>query len=231
MNNRPRWIIAILMCHLHLSVSCFADDLSSVDASLLKQIQSAGGQINRAVDGEIVFMGFYEPKGEDHRFSYLKRIKSLQNLVMAYTNSSDWIDSISALPKLEILTTYRANITDQSLKILETVQSLKHFELDVSPISDEGVKSIVKLKNLEFLVLRHVPVTDACLPSIARMPRLKHLRLIATKVTPEGLLALRDSSVEELLFYHDDIYWTDLLPYLVKLKNLKILNASEKSDH
>lgn len=199
------------------------------DPKLVEAIRQAGGQINRVDKGHIVFIGFYnEQAGTSSRLEFLKKLDHLQELAINYTTSAEWMESIAQLPELRTLTTYRCQITDRALGYLKTVKSLRHLELDVSPVTDDGLKALVGLPRLETLVLRHLPVTDEGLKTIARLPGLKKLSLIELKITPAGILALRDSPIEELRWWNDDRPHLAYLPYVRKLKNLKRLDLSSR---
>jgi Leucine Rich repeat len=197
------------------------------DPKLVEAIREAGGQINRVEEGQIVFMGFCKEQARtSSRFEFLKNLYRLQELSVSYTASAEWIESISKLPELTTLTTYRGGITDQALGHLTKVKSLRHLELDVSPVTDAGLEALAGLPHLESLILRHLPVTDEGLKTVARLPALKKLSLAALQITPAGILALRDSPVEELDWWDDHRPRLAYLPYVRKLKNLKRLNLS-----
>lgn len=199
------------------------------DPKVVEAIRQAGGQINRIDNGHIVSMGFYSLQARTNcRFEFLKKLDRLQELAVNYTASAEWMESISQLPELWKLTTYRCEITDQALGHLQTVKSLRHLELEVSPVTDEGLKALVGLPRLNTLLLRHLPVTDEGLKTIAQLPGLKKLSLVALKITPAGILALRDSPVEELVWWDDDRPHLTYLPYVKKLKNLKRLDLSSR---
>lgn len=199
------------------------------DPKLVAAIREAGGQLNYATQaGDITFVGFYneQPERTDWRFEFLKELGELQHLAMNHTKSSEWMASLSQLPKLEVLETYRCNITDKTLQHLKTVKSLRQLTLEVGTITDDGLKVLVGLERLESLSLQHMPITNEGLKTIARIPNLKKVVLVDLKVTPEGFLALRDSPIEEVLWWDEDRWYHEILPYLVQMKNLKRLALS-----
>lgn len=197
------------------------------DPELVAAIRQAGGQINRVEDGQVVFMGFYVDKQRsDSRFEFLKKLKRLQHLTVNYTESAEWMESISQLPEFHTLATYRCQITDRDLDHLSPIKSLRHLELDVCPVADEGLKALIDLPHLETLLLRHMPVTDEGLKTVARLSKLKKLSLVQLKITPAGILALRDSPIEEITWWDDGRPHLAYLPYVSKMKNLKRLDLS-----
>lgn len=209
------------------------DDMQNPDSpreasSLVQRIRKSGGQ--PGFHGEkIVRLGIYEPQGDDHSFPYLSELVDLESLDINYVDSPAWVSRIVKLPRLQRLMSYRGSLTDESCEYLAQMKQLTELTLDVNEITDAGIAKIARLPNLEVLNLRFMPVTDAALVSISRLPKLRKLSFVHTRITPAGVLALRDSPIEELVWWVDSpLENNSFLPYVGRLRNVKRLNLASR---
>jgi hypothetical protein len=102
---------------------------------------------------------------------------------------SDSSRSSSVLTALRIGGT---GITDEGLKHLGGLKSLKSLSLHDTSIGDAGLVHLIGLKRLEHLGLNGTRVTDAGLAQLKALASLRRLNLEATAVTPEGIERLMD---------------------------------------
>jgi hypothetical protein len=81
-------------------------------------------------------------------------------------------------------------VTDNGLRHLAVLQSLRELYLDGTAVTDAGMKRLVRLSNLEHLSLAETAVSDAGLAMVCRLPKLKTLDLRGAKITDAGLKCL-----------------------------------------
>ncbi len=96
---------------------------------------------------------------------------------------------ISHLTGLQILTLYSAGITDDALKLLRPLHSLRGLEITQMSISSRGLAHLTDLPALEYLSL-NTAATDADLKQVAKMSNLRWLRITDGKMWGPGLAEL-----------------------------------------
>ena len=65
------------------------------------------------------------------------------------------------------------------------------LNLNLTKITDAGLKDVAKMQNLEYLSLQQTKITDAGLKDLAKLKKLKWLSLHSTKVTKAGVAEIR----------------------------------------
>jgi hypothetical protein len=78
-------------------------------------------------------------------------------------------------------------VTDAGLKELAGLKHLQALDLDSTGVTDAGLKELAGLKGLRALFLFNTKVTDAGLKELAGLENLQILSLGSTKVTDSGL--------------------------------------------
>jgi Leucine-rich repeat (LRR) protein len=81
-------------------------------------------------------------------------------------------------------------VSDAGLKELADFKNLQYLSLGSTRVTDAGLKELAGFKNLEYLDLSATRVTDAGLKELAGLKKLRDLRLVGTGVTNAGLRAL-----------------------------------------
>lgn len=82
---------------------------------------------------------------------------------------------------------YAPNVTDNGIKHLSGLKSLRILELSNTRITDEGLRYLKALPNLESLDLNGNIITDKGLSHLQALPKLIQLKLEGTNVTNAGL--------------------------------------------
>jgi hypothetical protein len=103
-------------------------------------------------------------------------------------------DEIELLKKhpdvVELYMANNAKITDETLKHLEGMASLRLLDLDDTAVTDEGLTSLAKLPKLEVLRLSRTKVTDTGFKThLAELPKLTEVTLRGTEVATSTLRA------------------------------------------
>jgi len=133
----------------------------------------------------------------DVAMEHLAKCKGLNGLGISHTRiTSDGLKHLVGLNQLEWLV---ATPTDDGLKVIGQLDSLRHLDLfQATKISGEGIKYLVGLNNLEELDLRTRSVTDASIPHVVQLQSLKHLRVDGDgmQISVEGVARLKQSLPE-----------------------------------
>lgn len=132
---------------------------------------------------------------------------------------------------LEWLFLHKAiKITDEGLKDIDKLKSLRSLEISSSKITDRGVDYISNLKELTRLDLSvSNSLTDECIPAIASMTKLTDLNLSMTGVTADGITNLAQSKRNLLVLSINGLPWSrqslEALASMPKLEELKMENT------
>jgi len=87
----------------------------------------------------------------------------------------------------------RSSRDDLVRELERKLKSLTMLDLDLTNVTDAGLKEIAELKNLTMLDLATTKVTDEGLKEIAKLNNLRFLRLDDTVVTDAGLKKLQEA--------------------------------------
>ena len=71
-------------------------------------------------------------------------------------------------------------LTDEALRHLNQLSSLKRLNVHGADITDEGLAELIPLRNLEELNLGRTRITDAGIAVLKELPRLRRLDVSAT---------------------------------------------------
>jgi internalin A len=82
-------------------------------------------------------------------------------------------------------------VTDAGLKELAGLKSLQLLNLGGSAVTDAGLKEVGRLKNLQSLIMWGTQVTDVGVKELYGLKNLRNLELLGTKVTDAGLAGLQ----------------------------------------
>lgn len=147
--------------------------------------------------------------------------KRLDNL----NQSSEILVQLEGLPDLESLLLHDAQATDEGLKHVGKLTSLRRlFMWDAGAITDEGVAHLSELKKLEYLHLSNAKISDESLRVLAQLPKLHGLSLQGNLFTDGGIKNLRSMvQLRQLAVGLGGCNITD--DGLVYLKNLKGLET------
>lgn len=79
-----------------------------------------------------------------------------------------------------------ADVTDQTVTLLETWDRIRELDLNDSQITDVGLASLAKLKTLQVLRLRGTKISDVGFRShLLSLPELKNLDIRSTSISAE----------------------------------------------
>lgn len=117
-------------------------------------------------------------------------------------------DQIAAIRsgKTKAIYLYNTSGTDGLLKQLINVPEIEWLKMDLTDVSDEGMKSLTTLPKLKFLVIYggRPSVSDRGFSYIKTISSLEHLELINTQVTDQSLLSLKElPNLRSLELFHE----------------------------
>jgi len=120
-----------------------------------------------------------------------------------------------------------AAVTDDGLKAIGKIQTLRELELKFDPqVTDEGLKHLALLKHLHKLDIGSNPLGDGALKQVASITELKWFAFAGTHVTDAGLAELAPlQNLEDLVIGGNPGVTDQGLQRLVVLRNLKRLGV------
>lgn len=166
------------------------------------------------------------PLGADEyeTFAGMKRIEYL-DLTEGKNVSDEGLKSIGVMESLKTLFLFRSDITDAGLKHLKN-PLLEDLRLGNTRIRGSGLASLAQLKNLKALNLNQTAVDDDGLEHIVGLSRLESLVLIKTPISNAGLKHLGNLTGLKELYLSDVRIDEDGIAYLKPLKRLEKLDIS-----
>jgi hypothetical protein len=133
----------------------------------------------------------------------LAALKKLRGLNVSNRKTSDTTLQLigKTLPDLQELSLDDSVITDDGLKALEGMKKLESLQINgATAVTDEGVKSIGKIATLKKLGLDRTKITDDGMKSIKNLSNLVDFRITETAVTDAGLRELKNIATLEYVY-------------------------------
>jgi hypothetical protein len=81
----------------------------------------------------------------------------------------------------------RTKVTDEGLKTIAQLPSLRQLHVDHTTISDNGIKNLIPLNELIYLNLVNTKITDQGLSYLSSLKKIKNIFVYQTQVTAKGL--------------------------------------------
>src|SRR5262249_8107482 len=142
----------------------------------------------------------------------------------------DHYRAIGGLRKLRVLTLYnRCTLSDETLPLLSGLESLETLEIDGAKFTDDGMKALAGLKSLRKCVFFHVLMKEkfsgAGVAHLAALPKLELFACGGSSFNDEGMAACATlPQLRELRIWHTMA--TDAgVAKLSSMKSLKILHV------
>ncbi len=152
------------------------------------------------------------------------------------TVSTEDLEELKKLQKLESILCTGSNISDGELKVIGEIKGLKNLDLRGCKVSNKGLAHLVNLSELKALRLSGssgvTTVDDDGMQYIGKLTNLKALLLDFLWISGEGLAQLKElSTLEELylastLVGDEDLQQLALFPNLKKLRISKLANVT-----
>ena len=155
---------------------CCCQILRADEASAIKSIEEAGGTV-RVIAAD----------SEDKEAAFHLSDKDITDASLA---------SLKEVGSLVTLNLRGTKVTDDGLKHVGELKTLKKLHLEKTEIGDAGVAHLAGLENLEYLNLYGTRVTDEGLSKLANLKQLKRLYLWKSQATEAGANKLKESLPE-----------------------------------
>ena len=122
------------------------------------------------------------------------------NFVNARTVNDDVLRLLSEIrDHIVWLNLGHTNISSEQLKMIGTFKNLHVLYLNDTPITDEGIKQLVNLSSLRFLNLVNTRIRDQSFDALKAIEKLQRLYLYQTDVTSGGIEKFtKESKIIEL---------------------------------
>jgi hypothetical protein len=234
-SSRPAWInkpILALLALVVLSVPTGADD-----AEISKLLRAKGVEVkeSRGVVTTITVQDGSRLTDEDLRL--IARLSHLKSLSVSKGLTDERFALLAPLAELEYFQTNLAQVTDEGIKPLAQLRSLKNLKFfhPGKSFSGVGLAHLATLPKLESLtVAGSLAFNDDGMAAVARLPRLKELRTWHAGPTNEGVKKLRELKnlkslhLGQRLTYKPPACPADgTLAFLAEMKGLETLQLDE----
>jgi hypothetical protein len=166
-----------------------------------------------------------EMRVDDGIFEFLKPLRQLDTLILAYTAIRGDFTPLAGIPLRDVRLEGNRFVSDACAVTLATFPTLRNVEMHMTGLTDAGLRWLSELP-LEVLWLGP-RITDAGLASIAGMISLKHMDLCAHMVTDEGIASLADLKRLEVLWVTRCSVTDASVPVLAGFQALKELNVND----
>ena len=222
-DSNSKWIVISCGSLILLLVSFFVIRILSFEPEKinLKTVESESFNI---INKDRV-IAIEKKNGNRAQLINLTKYEDLPELKL-WSSSDEIVDSdlkyITPL-KVELLGLVNANITDEGLKEIAKIKTLKSLVLNKNKkITDSGIASLKKLPNLEVLSISKTKVTNIGLEQIAQIKTLKCLDLRNLK-NIDSISALKVLPRLKCLLFEKYSQKSKLITELSHFSNLKFL--------
>lgn len=165
-----------------------------------------------------------EMRIDDGVFHYLRHLRRLEELILAYTDIRGDFLPLAGVPLNDVRLEGCRYVGDACAASLAGFPTLRKVEIHMTGVTDAGVKALSALP-LETLWLGP-RITDDGMRFIGDIPTLRHLDLCAHMITDEGAAALAKLREIETLWLTRCSIGDASVPVLSGLKSLRELNVS-----
>lgn len=138
-------------------------------------------------------------------FGAVPPLASLEKLDLRYSRATD--ETIAGLIGYKSLNSLdlsgSENLTPSCLNSLAAIKSLRHLNLNNTPVLNNGVAKIAELKNLTSISISGCRISDEDLPFLAGLTNLRRLEMNGCQgITAKGLELLKHLRLEFLSLYY-----------------------------
>ncbi len=219
-------------CILLLALFAFADD-----AEIARSLKEKGAKIGET-KGAITTLDAADCSAwTEADFRQLGQLTHLKSLSLGRGVTDTTLPLFCGLPELEVLQTNECQVTDDGIKALTGLTSLKNLKLfhPGKAFSGTGLAQLAEMPNLERLtVAGSLAFGDEGMAAVGRLTRLKELRTWHAGQTLEGVKKLKELKNLKNLTLGQRLAYTppttlsdETLPVLAELTSLETLQLEE----
>lgn len=206
------------------------------DAEIVKLLMAKGADVTETKGVVTAITVRDAAKWTDDDFRRLADLRRLKLLSLSDGLNDARLAQLASLVELEYLQTNLAQITDDGIKPLTRLKSLKNLKFfhPGKAFTGAGLAELATLPNLERLtVAGSLAFNDVGMAAVAKLTRLKEFRTWHAGATNEGVKKLRELKLQSLylgqrLTYKQPACPTDeTIATLVEMKTLESLQLDE----
>ena len=171
-------------------------------------LTSKGARLSRSGGGPIISIWLHETASRDSR------------------DISSTVERLRYFPHLASVGLQGRQISDESLKHLKDLSTVRSFYISNTRVSDEGLKHIARLKSLTSITLTNTEITGIGFAHFKEHEKLYSVSASHTKVSDEGLVSIGElKSIRTLQLDRTQISDAGLAN-LAKIERLSYLSIS-----
>ena len=165
------------------------------DPEAVKSLESLGATLKKDKDGQTVEVSFRGTTVDESFLTALAKLPRLKSLVLTESGVTDEnlknIGSLKTLRNLDLRGCKTSNAGIAALSGLTDLQALRlNGKNGATTVDDTGLASVAQLTNLKVLLLDHLWIGDAGLKHLAPLKNLEELYLASTMTSDAGLEAI-----------------------------------------
>jgi len=126
-------------------------------------------------------------QGVDDLMPDICRLPKLEELIIGGDVSDAGTKHLSRCKNLMLFIACSTGISDDTLKVLGELRTLRYLDLGNTKITNNGLKHLMPLTELEQLLLWGEEISDEAMPHVSQLKSLKQLHIQHCSVTTEGL--------------------------------------------
>lgn len=109
--------------------------------------------------------------------------------------NDDWLIELPAMDRLTFLSLDETEgITDAGIVHIARHKNIEHLFLSYTHLTDEGLKAIQTIRTLKRVWMEKTKISDAGMEGFRQIPGIEEIGIAYTEVTNEGLMRLSDIS-------------------------------------
>ncbi|MBN2589469.1 MAG: hypothetical protein JXA96_06380 [Sedimentisphaerales bacterium] len=167
-------------------------------------------------------------KPNDESLKYICHLTSLKTLILEQTDiTNEGLKSLTKIPSLKRLYFNSQTLDDSGLANIAEIKSLKGLRFYSNKITNQGISYLTKLPLLEEFFPDSSNIDAECMVHIAKMPRLGYIVFPSNKFCDKKIISLKESSsLKKLEFLAPQISneWLENLGKLNQVEYLAIKN-------
>lgn len=231
---------AIMFCWAICGLTAFvlfSNPINADDSEIGKMLKSKGAEVAES-KGIVTAVTIQDgSKLTDEDFRQVTRLTNLKTLSLSNGLNDERLAQMTSLAKLEYLQTNLAQVTDDGIKPLAKLKSLRNLKFfhPGKSFSGAGLAHLAELPNLEQLtVAGSLAFNDQGMAAVAKLSGLKEFRTWHAGTTDDGVKKLRELkklkslNLGQRLTYNPPACPSDqTIALLIELKSLESLQLDE----
>jgi hypothetical protein len=140
---------------------------------------------------DIRITGDKDPREVAAALKGLAKLSELENIMLigpAFTNEA--VKELAQVKSLRDVQLHRTQVTDEGIQALASLPNLRRLIFFGSGLTDKGLKHVAQIKGLQYLELTDAPITDEGLKTLETMSELRRLSIVNSQASRAALKQL-----------------------------------------